>query len=221
MIEIAHRQGVPVLLDGAQATPHFAVDVRELDCDFFAFSAHKNYGPTGIGVLYGKAELLEAMPPYQGGGDMIASVTFEKTTYNTLPYKFEAGTPYIAGVIGLGATIDYVKSVGIDAIVAYENDVVAYAAASIGEIPGVKLIGNPKVRAGVVSFIINDVHPHDAGTVLDREGIAIRTGHHCSQPVMDFYGVPATCRASFGMYNTRGEVDQLVAGIHKVQEVFK
>ena len=219
MVEIAHSHDVPVMLDAAQATPHFQVDVRELDCDFLAFSGHKNYGPTGVGVLYGRQSRLESMPPYQGGGDMIASVTFEKTEYNSLPYKFEAGTPNIAAVIGLGTAIVYVKNVGFGPIMSYENDLVNYAVEVVGSTPGVHLIGRPKRRVSVVSFNIDGVHPHDAGTILDHEGIAIRTGHHCSQPVMDFFGVPATCRASFSLYNTRDEVDALVRGIGVVKEV--
>jgi cysteine desulfurase / selenocysteine lyase len=220
IVEMAHSRNVPVLVDGAQAVPHLKVDVQGLDCDFYAFSGHKVYGPTGIGVLYGKAALLEAMPPYQGGGDMIASVTFEKTTYNKLPYKFEAGTPDIAGVIGLGAALGYVNGLGIENIGAYENDVVAYATAAVSAIPGVRLIGTAKEKASVLSFVLENVHPHDIGTILDQEGIAIRTGHHCSQPVMKRFGVDATARASFGLYNTKQEADALVRGIEKVREVF-
>jgi len=220
MIRIAHDRGVPVLLDGAQAVPHLPVDVQALECEFFVFSAHKVYGPTGVGAVYVRRDILEEMPPYQGGGDMIAMVTFEKTTYNKIPHKFEAGTPNIAGVIGMGAALDYVTGLGWDGMLAHEEDVVRYAAESIGALSGVRLIGTPAHRTGAVSFEIEGVHPHDAGTILDREGIAIRAGHHCSQPVMDFYKVPATVRASFGVYNTRGEVDSLVEGIKKVQEVF-
>jgi cysteine desulfurase/selenocysteine lyase len=220
VIELAHRRNVPVLVDGAQAAPRMRVDVQELDCDFYTFSGHKTYGPTGIGVLYGKAALLEAMPPYQGGGDMISSVTFAKTTYNTLPYKFEAGTPDIAGAVGLGAAIDYVNALGLDAIAAYEHDLLAYATAALGEIRGLRLIGTAAERAGVISFVLDNAHPHDIGQVLDQEGIAVRTGHHCCQPVMDRYHVPATVRASLAVYNTREDIDALVAGIHKVQEVF-
>ena len=220
VIDMAHRRNIPVLLDGAQAAPHMGVDVRELDCDFYAFSGHKVYGPTGVGVLYGKAALLEAMPPYQGGGDMISSVSFEKTTYNTLPYKFEAGTPNIAGVIGLGAAIDYVNAVGMAGITAYERELLAYATAALASIPGVRLIGTAKERAGAVSFVLDGVHPHDVGTILDQEGIAIRTGHHCTQPLMDRFGVPATARAALAFYNTREEIDALVRGIDKVKEVF-
>jgi len=220
MIAIAHRHGVPVLIDGAQATPHLAVDVQALDADFYVFSGHKVYAPNGVGALYAKRSLLEAMPPYQGGGDMIASVTFEKTTYNAVPHKFEAGTPNIAGAIGLGAALDYLADLGMDRVAAYEDELVSYAADAVSSIPGVRLIGTPRHRTGVVSFMVGDVHPHDAGTILDREGIAIRAGHHCSQPVMDFYGLPATCRASFALYNTKEEVDRLVGGIEKVKEVF-
>ena len=217
MVELAHSHNVPVLVDGAQAVPHMKVDVQALDCDFYTFSGHKVYGPTGIGVLYGKSALLEAMPPYQGGGDMISSVTFEKTTYNKLPYKFEAGTPDIAGVIGLGAALTYVNGLGIENIGAHEHDLLVYATEAISAIPGVRLIGTAKEKAGVLSFVIEGVHPHDIGTILDQEGIAIRTGHHCSQPVMERFGIPATARASFAVYNTREEVDALVRGIGKVE----
>ncbi len=220
MIKLAHEKDIPVLLDGAQAVPHLPVDVLDLGCEFFVFSAHKVYGPTGIGAVYARKDILEKMPPYQGGGDMIAYVTFEKTTYNKIPHKFEAGTPNIAGVIGMGAGLDYVSGLGWDGLLAHEEDVVQYAAETIGAINGVRLIGTPADRAGVVSFEIEGVHPHDAGTILDREAIAIRAGHHCSQPIMDFYNVPATVRASFGLYNTRDEVDRLIGGINKVIEVF-
>ena len=220
MIELAHRQGVPVLVDGAQAIPHFAVDVQALDCDFYAFSGHKVYGPTGIGVLYGKRALLNAMPPYQGGGDMIRSVTFEKTTYNDLPWKFEAGTPDIAGAIALGAALKYIYALGMENIAAHEHDLLAYATEVVGAIPGVQLIGTARERAGVLSFVLDNVHPHDLGTILDREGIAIRTGHHCAQPVMERFGIPATARASFAVYNTKEEIDALVAGIRAALEVF-
>jgi cysteine desulfurase/selenocysteine lyase len=221
IIGLAHGRGIPVLLDGAQAVPHLAVDVQELDCDFYAFSGHKVYGPTGIGILYGKAKLLEAMPPYQGGGDMISSVTFEKTTYNTLPYKFEAGTPNIAGTVGLGIALDYVESIGgVETIAAHEHDLLAYATAQLAALPGVRLIGTAKERSGAVSFVLEGVHPHDIGTVLDQEGIAIRTGHHCTQPLMDRFGVPATARAALACYNTREDIDALVRGMHKVKEMF-
>ncbi|HUA97640.1 MAG TPA: cysteine desulfurase [Terracidiphilus sp.] len=220
MIEIAHSRGVPVLVDGAQSAPHMRIDVQALDCDFYAFSGHKVYGPTGIGVLYGKHALLEAMPPYQGGGDMIASVTFEKTTYKKPPHKFEAGTPDIGGAIALGAALEYVNQLGMDRIAAHEHDLLAYATEAVGAIPGVRLIGTARERAGVLSFILDDVHPHDLGTILDNDGIAVRAGHHCAQPVMLRYGVPATTRASFAVYNTREEIDLLVQGIQKAREVF-
>jgi cysteine desulfurase/selenocysteine lyase len=221
IVAIAHARGVPVLVDGAQAIPRLPVDVCDLDCDFYAFSGHKVYGPTGVGALYGRAELLEAMPPYQGGGDMISSVTFEKTTWNVLPYKFEAGTPNIAGAIGLGAAIDYVRGIGIDRIADYEGKLLDYATEAILPLPGLRIIGQAREKAGILSFTIDGIHPHDIGTVLDREGIAIRTGHHCAQPVMDFFGIPATARASFGLYNTREEIDALVAGLHKVVRMFR
>jgi cysteine desulfurase/selenocysteine lyase len=220
MIEIAHSKGVPVLIDGAQAIQHTAVDVQKLDCDFYVFSGHKMYGPSGIGVLYGKAEHLESMPPYQGGGDMISSVTFEKTTYNKIPYKFEAGTPNIAGSIGLGAAIDYLNTIGMDHIAAHEHQLLTYATEAVASIPGVRIVGTARQKAGVVSFLVDGIHPHDIGTILDQEGIAIRTGHHCAQPVMDFFGIPATARASFGLYNIREEIDALVAGIFSVIKVF-
>jgi cysteine desulfurase/selenocysteine lyase len=220
IIDLAHRRDIPVLIDGAQAVPHFTVDVQELDCEFYGFSGHKLYGPTGIGVLYGKARLLEAMPPYQGGGDMIRSVTFEKTIYAPIPSKFEAGTPHIAGGIGLGAAIDYLEGIGLEAINAYEQELLAYAMEAVGAIPGVRIFGTAKEKAGVISFSLEGVHPHDIATILDQQGIAIRTGHHCAQPVMERFGVPAMARASLAFYNTRAEVDALVAGIHKVKEVF-
>lgn len=220
MIELAHGKNIPALIDGAQAAPHIGVDVQALDCDFYTFSGHKVYGPTGIGVIYGKSALLNAMPPYQGGGDMISSVTFEKTTYNKLPHKFEAGTPDIAGVIGLGAALSYVNGLGIENIAAHEHELLAYATERISAIAGVDLIGTARERAGVISFVVEGVHPHDVGTILDQEGIAIRTGHHCSQPVMERFGIPATARASFAVYNTFGEIDALVRGIGKVREVF-
>ncbi len=196
------------------------MDVQRLDCDFYAFSGHKLYGPSGIGVLFGKAALLEAMPPYQGGGDMISSVTFERTTYNRLPYKFEAGTPHIAGAVGLGAAIEYVNAIGLETIAAYEHALLAEATARLTTIPEVRLIGTAPEKAAVLSFVVAGIHPHDIGTVLDREGIAIRAGHHCAQPVMQRFGIPATARASFGLYNTPAEIDALVAGLHQVLEVF-
>ena len=220
IVELAHQQGVPVLVDGAQAAPRMKVDVRELDADFYAFSGHKIYGPTGIGVLYGKTSLLDVMPPYQGGGDMISSVTFEKTLYNKLPHKFEAGTPHMAGAIGLGAALEYVNRLGIENIQAHEQDVLAYATEQVAAVPGTRLIGTAREKTGVLSFVLEPIHPHDIGTILDQEGIAIRTGHHCAQPVMQRFGVPATARASFGLYNTREEVDALVRGLNKVREVF-
>ncbi len=219
MIELAHAKDIPVFLDGAQAMAHQEVDVQELDCDFYAFSGHKMYGPTGIGVLYGKAELLEAMPPYQGGGDMIRTVTFEKTTFNELPYKFEAGTPNIAGVIGIGAALDYLVDVGLERIGKHESDLLTYATKAISAVPRVRQIGTARDKASVISFVVEGIHPHDIATVLDLEGIAIRAGHHCSQPLMDRFGVPATARASLALYNTRDDVDALVAALHKVLEV--
>ena len=220
IIARAHSVGAPVLLDGAQSTPHMPVDVQALDCDFYAFSGHKLYGPTGVGVLYGKAALLDAMPPYQGGGDMIKSVTFAKTIYNDLPYKFEAGTPNIAGGIGLGAAVDYVTEIGLERIAAHEDELLAYGTKRLAEIGGLRLIGTAKHKTGILSFTLKDIHPHDVGTVLDQEGIAIRTGHHCTQPVMERFGIPATARASLGMYNTKAEIDALVLGLDKVLEVF-
>jgi cysteine desulfurase/selenocysteine lyase len=221
IVEIAHARGVPVLVDGAQAVPRLAVDVRELGCDFYAFSAHKMYGSAGVGVLYGRTELLDAMPPYQGGGDMISSVTFEKTTWNVLPYKFEAGTPNIAGAIGLGAAIDYLAKIGIENVTAHEKDLLDYATALLTALPGLNVIGTAREKIGVLSFTLDGIHPHDIGTVLDQEGIAIRTGHHCAQPVMEFFGIPATARASLALYNTRADIDALVEGIRKVQRMFR
>jgi cysteine desulfurase/selenocysteine lyase len=220
IVEMAHRRNIPVLVDGAQGVPHLKVDVQALDCDFYAFSGHKMYGPTGIGVLYGKADLLGGMPPYQGGGDMISSVTFEKTIYNKLPFKFEAGTPNIAGAIALGTAIEYLNGLGMDEVAAHEAKLLAYAIGKVSAIPGVRLIGTAEERAGVLSFVIEGIHPHDIGTILDREGIAIRTGHHCAQPLMQRFRIPATARASFALYNTEEEVDMLANGIRKVQEVF-
>ena len=220
IIECAHAHNVLVLLDGAQAIAHLPVDVQALDCDFYAFSGHKLYGPTGIGALYGKAALLDAMPPYQSGGDMIRSVSFEGTTYNTLPYKFEAGTPNIAGVIGLGAAVDYVTSIGFDTLAAHEQELLAYATQSVADVPGLRIIGTAREKTSILSFMLEGVHPHDIGTILDREGVAIRAGHHCTMPLMERFGVSATARASFALYNTRMEVDKLVAAIHQVNEVF-
>jgi cysteine desulfurase/selenocysteine lyase len=220
IIELAHRNGSKILIDGAQAVAHIPVDVRALDCDFFAFSGHKIFGPTGIGVLYGKAALLDQMKPYQGGGDMIRSVTFEKTTYNDLPYKFEAGTPNIVGGIGLGAAIDYVNIIGLNAISSYEHELLEYGTEILSTVSGLRLIGTAKSKASILSFVLENAHPHDIGTILDREGIAIRTGHHCTQPVMQRFGIPATARASISFYNTKEELDALVRGIAKVMEIF-
>ncbi len=220
MIEKAHELSVPVLIDGAQAVAHRSVDVQALDCDFYVFSGHKLYAPTGIGVLYARREHLESMDPFQGGGDMIASVTFEKTTYNRVPHKFEAGTPNIAGTIAMGRAIDYVQEIGLERIGAYEDELLEYATAKVGAIPGVRLIGTAADRTSVLSFDLEGVHPHDVGTILDREGVAVRAGHHCAQPVMERFGVTATVRASFAFYNTREEVDALVAALETVREVF-
>jgi cysteine desulfurase/selenocysteine lyase len=220
IIALAHEHGVPVLVDGAQAAPHLKVDVQDLDCDFYTFSGHKLCGPTGIGVLYGKAAVLERMQPYKGGGDMILTVTFEKTTYNTIPHKFEAGTPPIAAAITLGAAIDYLNAVGMDRIAAHETDLLDYATDQLNRLPGVRLIGTAEKKAAVLSFVVDGVHPHDVGTLLNEEGVAIRTGHHCAQPVMQRFKVPATSRASFAFYNTMAEVDALVAAVRKVQKVF-
>ncbi len=220
IVEMAHSHGVPVLLDGAQAAPHLPLDVRGLDCDFYVFSSHKLFGPTGVGVVYGKAHLLEAMPPYQGGGDMILSVTFEKTLYNVVPFKFEAGTPHIEGVIGLGAAIDYVGGIGLEAIGAYERGLLTYVTDALSSIKGLRIIGTAKEKASILSFVLDGVHAHDIGTILDQEGIAIRTGHHCAQPVLQRFGVPATARASLAFYNTKGEIDALVEATHKVTELF-
>jgi cysteine desulfurase/selenocysteine lyase len=220
IVAVAHARGVPVLLDGAQAVAHLHVDVRALDCDFYAFSGHKVYGPTGIGVLYAKAALLAAMPPYQGGGDMIRSVSFEKTEYNVIPYKFEAGTPNIAGAIALASALDYVSGAGIDAVAAHEAGLLGYANGALGALPELRLIGTAREKAGIVSFVLDGVHAHDVATILDRRGVAVRAGHHCAMPVMERYGVPATVRASFALYNTREDVDALVAGLVKVREIF-
>jgi cysteine desulfurase/selenocysteine lyase len=220
MIDMAHKAGALTLIDGAQSTPHIKVDVQALDADFYTMSGHKVFGPTGVGMLYGKRKLLEAMPPYQGGGDMIKVVTFEKTTYNDLPYKFEAGTPNIAGGIGLGAALDYVNRIGMDQIAAYDHQLLEYGTEKLSAIPGLRLIGTAREKASVLAFVMDGIHPHDIGTVLDKQGIAVRTGHHCAQPVMDFFNVPATTRASLAFYNTFGEIDALVAGLYKVKEIF-
>ena len=219
IVALAHARGIPVMIDGAQAVPHMKVDVQDLGCDFYAFSSHKVFGPTGVGVLYGKRTLLEKMPPYQGGGDMIKSVTFEKTIYNDLPYKFEAGTPSIAGGIGLGAAIEYIRNLDMDAIAVHEHALLAYATDRLSHIEGVRIIGTAREKASVLSFVMDGIHPHDIGTILDDEGIAIRTGHHCAQPLMLRFGVPATARASLAFYNTYDEVDALVRAIHHVREV--
>jgi len=220
MIAFAHARGVPVLVDGAQAVPHLKVDVKDLDCDFYAFSGHKLCGPTGIGILYGRAELLEDMQPFKGGGDMILSVTFEKTIYNTIPHKFEAGTPPISAAIGLGAAVDYLSEIGMDAIAAYELDLLKHATEQINAMPGVRILGTAEHKAAVISFAVDGVHPHDIGTLLNQEGIAVRTGHHCAQPIMQRLHVPATSRASFAFYNSMDEVDALIAGIRTVQKIF-
>ena len=220
IIDMAHAQGAVILIDGAQAIAHTAVDVQALDCDFYVFSGHKLYGPTGTGVLYGKEKLLDAMPPWQGGGDMIKAVTLEKTVFNDLPYKFEAGTPHIAGVIGLGAAIDYVTRIGLDNIGAHEADLTNYATDAVGGIKGLRIIGTATHKSGILSFTLAGVHPHDVGTILDHEGIAVRTGHHCAMPVMDHFSVPATTRASFACYNTRAEIDRLLAGLERCREIF-
>jgi cysteine desulfurase/selenocysteine lyase len=221
IIRLAHDRNIPVLIDGAQMAPHLPVDVQALDCDFFAFSGHKMYGPTGIGVLYAKERLLEEIPPYQGGGDMISSVTFEKTIYQKLPFKFEAGTPNVAGAIGLGAAIDYLQSIGLENVSAHERDLLGYAALTLNTMDEVRIIGTAKEKSSVISFILEGIHPHDIGTILDKYGISIRAGHHCSQPVMEFYGIPATARASFGLYNTREDIEALLSGLRKVKEVFR
>ena len=218
--EMARARGIPVLVDGAQSASHLRIDVRELGCDFFVFSGHKLFGPTGIGVLYGREALLERMPPWQGGGDMISSVTFAESTWAGLPAKFEAGTPHIAGVVGLGAAIDWVSAVGLDVVAAHERDLLEHASAETSEVPGVRLVGTPRERASILSFALDGIHPHDVGQVLDAEGVAIRAGHHCAQPVMARFGVAATARASFAVYNTRDEVAALVRGLHRVRQVF-
>ncbi|MBM3486844.1 MAG: cysteine desulfurase [Alphaproteobacteria bacterium] len=221
IIRRAHAVGAKVLIDGCQAVPHIPVDVQALDCDFYVFSGHKLYGPSGIGVLYGKAALLEAMPPYQGGGEMIETVTFQKTTYAGLPFKFEAGTPHIVGAVGLGAAIEYLGSLGLPRIAAHEHELLAYATERLAALNAIRIVGRAPEKAAILSFTLDGVHPHDIGTILDREGIAVRTGHHCAQPVMDRFDLPATVRASFGLYNTREEVDRLVAGLARVQEIFR
>jgi cysteine desulfurase/selenocysteine lyase len=221
IVRISHERGVPVLLDGAQAVPRMPVDVAALDCEFYVFSGHKVYGPTGIGALYAKAELLEAMPPYQGGGEMITSVTFEKSTWNEIPHKFEAGTPAIAEAVGLGAAVDYLTKLGLERTARHEDALLAYGSERLREIPGLRLIGTAREKTGVLSFVLDDVHPHDLATILDQAGVAIRAGHHCAQPVMQRYGVPATARASLGLYNDRDDIDQLVDGIGQALEVFR
>jgi cysteine desulfurase / selenocysteine lyase len=220
IVRLARDRGIPVLIDGAQAVAHMDVDVRALGCDFYVFSGHKVFGPTGIGVLYGRLPLLEAMPPYQGGGDMIRSVTFERTLYNEVPYRFEAGTQHIAGVVGLAAAIDYLSDLGLDRVAAHEHELLAYGTEALTTIPGLRLTGTAAQKAGILSFVMDDVHPHDIGTILDREGVAIRAGHHCCQPLMARLGVPATARASLALYNTRAEIDALVSALRKVREVF-
>ena len=220
IVGLAHAQGVPVLLDGAQAVPHMPVDVRKLDCDFYVFTGHKLYGPTGIGVLYGRERLLDSMPPFLGGGDMIRSVTFDKTTYADLPDKFEAGTPHIAGAVGLGAAVDYLTAVGFDKISNHEAQLLEYGTAALSDIPGLQLIGTARNKASILSFVLKGAHPHDIGTIVDMEGVSIRTGHHCTQPLMERFGVPATARASIAMYNTREEIDQLVHALCRVREMF-
>ena len=221
MIAAAHGKGIPVLVDGAQSIPHMPIDVQALDCDFFVFSGHKMYGPTGIGVLYGRKEILDLLPPYQGGGDMIRSVTFAGTTYNTLPHKFEAGTPNIAGVLGLEAAVDYLNGIGMSLIAAHETALMEYATGKLKALDDLRIIGNAEKKAGAISFVLENIHPHDIGTILDQEGVAIRSGHHCAQPVMDFFSIPATARASFGLYNTKLAIDKLTQGIKKIAEVFK
>jgi cysteine desulfurase/selenocysteine lyase len=220
IIDLAHQQDIPVLVDGAQAVPHQPVDVRDLDCDFYVFSGHKAYGPTGIGVLYGKEQWLERMPPFQGGGDMIKSVTFEKTTYNELPYKFEAGTPHIAGAIGLAAGLEYIAGLGLEQIRDYEQELLAYGTELLSAVSGVRLIGTARHKAAVLSFVLDAVHAHDLGTILDQQGVAIRAGHHCAMPVMQRFGVPATARASMAFYNTRGELETLAGAIERAREIF-
>ena len=220
IVEMAHRHGIPVLIDGSQAVYHMPVDVQALGCDFYVFTGHKLYGPTGIGVLYGREDLLEKMPPYQGGGDMIQSVTFAKTTYAELPNKFEAGTPHIAGAVGLGAAVDYLHKIGFDGIGGHEADLLAYGTEAIADVDGLRLIGTAAKKASILSFVMEGAHPHDIGTIVDRDGVAIRTGHHCTQPVMDRFDIPATARASIAMYNTRDELDALARALKRVREMF-
>ena len=221
IVTLAHQRGVPVLLDGAQAVPHFALDMQALDCDFYAFSGHKLYGPDGIGVLYGRESLLEAMPPWQGGGDMILSVSFAGTTYNQLPFKFEAGTPHISGAVGLAAALDYVDGIGLDAIAAWERELLDYASQQLAAIEGLTIVGTARDKASLVSFVVDGVHPHDIGTILDQQGIAIRTGHHCAMPAIEYFGLPATARASFAFYNTREEIDKLVEAVTAARDMFR
>jgi cysteine desulfurase / selenocysteine lyase len=221
IVEMAHARGVPVLVDGAQGVPHLEVDVRALGCDFYAFSGHKLFGPTGIGVLWGRSDHLEAMPPWQGGGDMIRTVSFERTPYAGLPNKFEAGTPDMAGAVGLGAAIDYLRALDREGARAHEQDLLDYGTRALSQVPGLRLVGTAREKAGVLSFVLDDVHPHDIGTILDREGVAIRTGHHCAQPLMKRFGVPATARASLAFYNTRADLDALVRGLDRVREMFR
>jgi cysteine desulfurase/selenocysteine lyase len=218
--EKAHAAGVPVLVDGAQAVPHMPVDVQDLDCDFYAFSGHKMFGPTGIGILYGKESLLEAMPPYKGGGDMILEVSFDGTTYNDLPYKFEAGTPNISSAIGLGAAVRYLQTIGMQRVAAHETELLAYMMTSLGKIDDIRLIGTARHKAGVQSFLLADIHSHDLGTILDHQGVAIRTGHHCAMPVMEFFGIPGTARASLALYNNKDDIDRLIEALDKARELF-
>jgi cysteine desulfurase / selenocysteine lyase len=220
IIAAAHSRNIPVLIDGAQAVPHMPVDVRALDCDFYAFSAHKMFGPTGMGILYAREALLEKMPPYQGGGDMILEVKFDGTTYNELPYKFEAGTPNISGAVGLGAAVDYLQSIGMEHVARHENQLLAYLTEQLSSVDGIRLIGTAEHKASVQSFLLDDIHPHDLGTILDHEGVAVRTGHHCAMPVMDFYGIPGTARASLALYNNKDDVDALIQGLGEAKELF-
>jgi len=220
VVEKAHSLDIPVLLDGAQATPHMAVDVQDINCDFYAFSGHKMFGPTGTGVLYGKENLLETMPPYQGGGDMILEVAFDKTVYNDLPYKFEAGTPNISGMIGLGAAVRYLQAIGMERVAAYEHRLLEYMTRQLAAVDGIRLIGTADSKASVQSFLLDDIHPHDLGTILDHQGVAIRTGHHCAMPVMEYFGIPGTARASLGLYNSEDDIDRLVAALATARKLF-